>query len=115
MVHEHKGQSVEPVETQLELCSDKLIVYVNSKGKFTYLDSMVFAGAGIKDVVNKDNEHYGLDRVIEISEKNGEKSAYDQLIALYKDSKEFSEDADNDLDVCGIAIKKNAINKEFDE
>lgn len=43
------------------------------------------------------------------------KSAYDQLIALYKDSKEFSEDADNDLDVCGIAIKKNAINKEFDE
>lgn len=115
VVHEHKGQSVEPVETQLELCSDKLIVYVNSKGKFTYLDSMVFAGAGIKDVVNKDNEHYGLDRVIEISEKNGEKSAYDQLIALYKDSKEFSEDADNDLDVCGIAIKKNAINKEFDE
>lgn len=31
VVHEHKGQSVEPVETQLELCSDKLIVYVNSK------------------------------------------------------------------------------------
>lgn len=73
VVHEHKGQSVEPVETQLELCSDKLIVYVNSKGKFTYLDSMVFAGAGIKDVVNKDNEHYGLDRVIEISEKMAKK------------------------------------------
>lgn len=115
VVHEHKGQSVEPVETQLELCSDKMLTYVNSKGKFTYLDSMVFAGAGIKDVINKDNEHFGLERVIEISEKNGEKSAYDQLIALYKDSKEFSEDADNDLDVCGIVIRKNAINKEFDE
>lgn len=30
---------------------------------------MIFAGAGIKDVVNKDNEHFGLERVIEISEK----------------------------------------------
>lgn len=115
VVHEHKGQSVEPVETQLEMCSDKLITYVNSKGKFTYLDSMIFAGAGIKDVVNKDDEHFGLERVIELSENNGEKSAYDQLIALYKDSKEFSEEADNDLDVCGIVIKKNAINKEFEE
>lgn len=115
VVHEHKGQSVEPVETQLEMCSDKLITYVNSKGKFTYLDSMIFAGAGIKDVVNKDDEHFGLERVIELSENNGGKSAYDQLIALYKDSKEFSEEADNDLDVCGIVIKKNAINKEFEE
>lgn len=115
VVHEHKGQSVEPVETQLEMGSDKLITYVNSKGKFTYLDSMIFAGAGIKDVVNKDDEHFGLERVIELSENNGEKSAYDQLIALYKDSKEFSEEADNDLDVCGIVIKKNAINKEFEE
>lgn len=115
VVHEHKGQSVEPVETQLEMGSDKLITYVNSKGKFTYLDSMIFAGAGIKDVVNKDDEHFGLERVIELSENNGGKSAYDQLIALYKDSKEFSEEADNDLDVCGIVIKKNAINKEFEE
>ena len=39
---------------------------------------------------------------------------YEELLS-FKDSKEFSEDADNDLDVCGIAIKKNAINKEFDE
>lgn len=115
LIHLHKGKTVEPIQVQTELCAEADTDYINSKGKITFLDTIVFAGNGITGLKNKDNDLFGIDRVIKLCEENADKSAYDQLIALYKDLRSYGDGQDNDLDVCSIIIKKNAINKEFDE
>ncbi|MGN1280746.1 MAG: PP2C family protein-serine/threonine phosphatase, partial [Succinivibrio sp.] len=115
LIHLHKGKIIEPIQVQVELCTDIDTEYINSKGKITFLDSIVFAGNGITSLKNTSNDSFGIDRVIRLCEENSDKSAYDQLITMYKDLRSFGDGQENDLDVCSIIIKKNAINKEFDE
>ena len=116
LVHEHNAKFLEPKITQVEMCADIDTVYVDSREKITYLDTLVFTGKGINNVVNTNQDFFGEDKVIELSESNADNSAYDQLIEIYKNSKEFSEGADNsDKDVCAIVVKRNGNNSEFED
>ena len=100
---------------QSELCSTKDTVYIDSKGKFSYLDTLVFVGKGIDSVVNDKDEEFGMEKTLDICQLKADESATDQLIALYKASKEFTGDRENDVDICAILVKKNSNNKEFEE
>src|SRR5574344_513889 len=115
LVHLHKGAVLEPKVTMQELCTDKNLVYVDSKGKFTYLDTLWFIGKGIENAVNSEGQTYNYSKILEIAQKKADDTATDQLIAAYKDCKDFSGDAVSELDICAIVVKKNANNKEFDE
>lgn len=115
LVHLHKATVLEPKLMQSELCSTKDTVYIDSKGKFSYLDTLVFVGKGIDSVVNDKDEEFGMEKTLDICQLKSDESATDQLIALYKASKEFTGERENDVDICAILVKKNANNKEFEE
>ncbi len=115
LVHLHKATVLEPKLMQSELCTTKDTVYIDSKGKFSYLDTLVFVGKGIDSVVNDKDEEFGMEKTLDICQLKSDESATDQLIALYKASKEFTGERENDVDICAILVKKNANNKEFEE
>jgi len=115
IVHVHKASLLEPKLMQSELGTAKDTVYIDSKGKMSYLDTLAYIGKGIDSVVNDKDETFGVEKTLDICLNKCEESATDQLIALYKASKEFAGDKENDLDICAIVVKKNAKNKEFDE
>lgn len=115
LVHLHKGVALEPKVTMQELCTDKNLIYIDSKGKFTYLDTLWFIGKGFENAVNAEGETYNYSKILEIAQEKADDTATDQLIAVYKDNKDFIGDAENELDICAIVVKKNANNKEFDE
>ncbi len=56
-----------------------------------------------------------MEKTLDICQLKADESATDQLIALYKASKEFTGDRENDVDICAILVKKNSNNKEFEE
>ena len=68
-----------------------------------------------KGGANDKDEEFGMEKTLDICQLKADESATDQLIALYKASKEFTGDRENDVDICAILVKKNSNNKEFEE
>ena len=114
-IHLHKASIIEGDYTEKELGADKSVTYLNSKGKITYKDFLVFVGRGIQDSVDFDGQPFTQEMINEICVTNCDTNAADLLIALYKKNKKFCEGVDNKLDVSGIVIRRNENNKEFDD
>lgn len=114
-IHLHKASIIEGDYTEKELGADKSVTYLNSKGKITYKDFLVFVGRGIQDSVDFDGQPFTQEMINEICVTNCDTTAADLLIALYKKNKKFCEGVENKLDVSGIVIRRNENNKEFDD
>lgn len=116
LIHLHKEQKLEAKAVHAELCTNKDETYVDSKGKFTYLDTLVFVNTDITDVKDENGSEFTQEKIIQMFTEKADDEASDQLIAFYRELKKHA-GADFELlnkDVSAIVIKKNANNKEFD-
>ncbi|MBQ2382018.1 MAG: SpoIIE family protein phosphatase [Succinivibrio sp.] len=116
LIHLHKEQKLEAKAIHAELCTNKDEVYIDSKGKFTYLDTLVFVNKDITDLKDEQGNEFTLEKIIEMFTEKADDEASDQLISFYRELKKHAGADFESLnkDVSAIVIKKNANNKEFE-
>ncbi len=116
LIHLHKEQKLEAKAIHAELCTNKDETYIDSKGKFTYLDTLVFVNTDITDIKDEQGNEFTLEKIMEIFTQKADDEASDQLISFYRELKKHAgaEFESLNKDVSAIVIKKNANNKEFE-
>lgn len=116
LIHLHKEQKLEAKAIHAELCTNKDETYIDSKGKFTYLDTLVFVNTDITDIKDEQGNEFTLEKIIETFTQKADDEASDQLISFYRELKKHAGADFESLnkDVSAIVIKKNANNKEFE-
>lgn len=116
LIHLHKEQKLEAKAIHAELCTNKDETYIDSKGKFTYLDTLVFVNTDITDIKDEQGNEFTLEKIMETFTQKADDEASDQLISLYRELKKHAGADFESLnkDVSAIVIKKNANNKEFE-
>lgn len=116
LIHLHKEQKLEAKAIHAELCTNKDETYIDSKGKFTYLDTLVFVNTDITDIKDEQGNEFTLEKIMETFTLKADDEASDQLISFYRELKKHAGADFESLnkDVSAIVIKKNANNKEFE-
>ncbi len=116
LIHLHKEQKLEAKAIHAELCTNKDETYIDSKGKFTYLDTLVFVNTDITDIKDEQGNEFTLEKIMETFTQKADDEASDQLISFYRELKKHAGADFESLnkDVSAIVIKKNANNKEFE-
>lgn len=116
LIHLHKEQKLEAKAIHAELCTNKDETYIDSKGKFTYLDTLVFVNTDITDIKDEQGNEFTLEKIMEMFTQKADDEASDQLISFYRELKKHAgaEFESLNKDVSAIVIKKNANNKEFE-